>query len=89
MLIDLVSQGVQKGDENICLPNKKSKGGELTPEQKKENRELAIRVVCENAFAGVKRDNAVSGIDRNRVPNFEDNLMLTACGLWNYYLEVA
>ncbi len=34
--MDLGSQGVQKEDENIRLPNKKPKGGELTPEQKKK-----------------------------------------------------
>ncbi|MDJ0691333.1 MAG: transposase family protein [Xenococcaceae cyanobacterium MO_188.B32] len=38
------------------IPHKKPKGGELTEEQKEENRELASeRVVCEHAFAGVKR----------------------------------
>ena len=83
-------QGVQKQYVNIRLPHKKPKGGELTPEQKQENRELAQeRVFCENAFSGVKRYNAVSDIYRNRVPKFDDKLMLTACGLWNFYLEAA
>ena len=90
VLGDLGFQGVQKQYVNIHLPHKKPKGGELTQEQKEENRELAKeRVVCENAFAGVKRYNAVSDIYRNRVSKFDDKLMLTACGLWNFYLEAA
>jgi hypothetical protein len=47
------------------------------------------RVVCENAFSGVKRYNAVSVIYRNRIENFDDRLMLTAAGLWNFYLMAA
>jgi len=72
---------VQKQYVNIRLPHKKPKGGELTAEQKQENRELAKeRVVGENAFSGVKRYRAVSDIYRNRVANFD-----AACGLWNFY----
>jgi hypothetical protein len=44
---------------------------------------------CEHAHAGMKRYSAVSAIDRNRVPDFDDHLMLTAAGLWNFYLEAA
>jgi hypothetical protein len=59
----------------------------LSPQQKQENRVLSqSRVVRENAFAGVKRYNAVSAICRNRKVGFDDNLMLTAAGLWNFYL---
>ena len=53
--------GVQKQYDNLRLPHKKPRGGELTGEQKAENRVLSqSRVVCENAFAGVKRYGAVS-----------------------------
>ena len=90
VLGDLGFQGVQKQYVNIYLPHKKPKGGELTLVQKQENRELAQeRVICENAFSGVKRYNAVADIYRNRLPKFDDQLMLTACGLWNFYLEAA
>jgi hypothetical protein len=37
----------------------------------------------------MKRYQAVSAVYRNRVPDFDDRLMLTAAGLWNLYLEVA
>ncbi|WP_330202869.1 transposase family protein [Cyanobacterium sp. DS4] len=47
-------QGVQKFDENVSLPHKKLRGGELTAEQKEENRQLSReRVRCENALSGV------------------------------------
>jgi hypothetical protein len=90
VLLDSGFQGVQKKYDNIELPHKKPKGRELTDEQKQENQSLSRkRVVCENAFSGVKRYNAVAAIYRNRVPDFDDRLMLTACGLWNFYLKAA
>ena len=90
VLADSGFQGLQKQYENIRLPKKKPRGGELTKEEKEKNKELAKeRVVIENAIGGVKRYNAVSHIYRNRIIDFDDKLMLTACGLWNFYLEVA
>lgn len=81
---------MQKLYDNVRLPHKKPKGGQLTPEQKAENRVLSqSRVVCENAFAGVKRYGAVSSVYRNRIEDFDDHLMVTAAGLWNFYLMAA
>lgn len=72
VLVDSGFQGVQKQYVNIELPHKKPKGGELTPLQQEENKNLSSqRVVCENAFAGVKRYNAVAAIYRNRVTDFD------------------
>ncbi len=88
--LDLGFLGVQKQYDNIRIPHKKPKGGELTEEQKAENRALSqSRVVCENTFAGVKRYGAVSAVYRNRIEDFDDHLMLTAAGLWNFYLMAA
>ena len=88
--VDLGFLGLQKEYDNIHLPYRKPKGGELSDQQKQENRALSqSRVVCENAFAGVKRYNAVSAIYRNRKAEFDDHLMLTAAGLWNFYLLAA
>jgi hypothetical protein len=82
--------GLQKQYDNIHLPHKKPKGGELSEIHKEENRLLSSsRVVCENALAGVKRYGAVSQIYRNRTEDFDDSLMLTAAGLWNLYLIAA
>lgn len=88
--LDLGFLGVDKQYDNIHIPHKKPKGEELTQEQKADNRALSqSRVVCENAFAGVKRYDALSTVYRNRIEEFDDHLMLTAAGLWNFYLMAA
>jgi hypothetical protein len=72
------------------LPHKKPRGKALSEQQKQENQEFSRqRVVCEHVHAGMKRYRAVAEIYRNRVPEFDDHLMLTAAGLWNFYLEAA
>ena len=88
--VDLGFLGLQKEYVNVHLPHKKPKGGELSAAQRAENRELSgLRVLCENAFAGVKRYGAVSQIYRNRIEEFDDRLMVTSAGLWNFYLMAA
>jgi hypothetical protein len=88
--LDLGFLGVHKQYDNIRIPHKKPRGGKLSAEQKAENRALSqSRVICEHAFAGVKRYGAVSSIYRNRIEAFDDHLMLTAAGLWNFYLMAA
>lgn len=88
--VDSGFRGLQKQYDNIHLPHRKPRGKELSETQKEENRLLSSsRVVCENAFAGVKRYNAVYQIYRNRIKDFDDHLMLTAAGLWNFYLKAA
>jgi hypothetical protein len=87
---DLGFQGLQNEFDNIHLPHKKPKGKQLSEQQKQENREFSRqRVKCEHAHAGIKRYNAVTAVYRNRVPDFDDHLMLTAAGLWNFYLDAA
>lgn len=87
---DLGFQGLQNEFINIHLPHKKPRGKELSEEQKQQNKEFSSqRVVCEHAHAGIKRYNAVTAIYRNHVSDFDDHLMLTATGLWNFYLEAA
>jgi hypothetical protein len=88
--VDLGFLGIQKEYENIEIPHKKPRGGSLSEEQKQENREKSRRRVrCENAFAGVKRYGIVSAVDRNPVSEFDDRSMVTATGLWNFYLMAA
>ena len=87
---DLGFQGLQNELVNVEIPHKKPKGGELTDEQKEENRDLASeRVVCEHAFAGVKRYGIATDVYRNRIKDFDDHSMFTAAGLWNFYLMAA
>lgn len=83
-------QGLQNEYVNVEIPHKKPKGGELTAEQKAENRVLAQeRVVVEHAFGGLKRYGIAAQVYRNRKENFDDRSMLTAAGLWNFYLMAA
>jgi hypothetical protein len=87
---DLGFQGLQSEFVNIRLPHKKPRGKELSQTQKQQNKAFSRqRVVCEHAHAGIKRYGAISAIYRNRVPDFDNHLMLTATGLWNFYLEAA
>lgn len=75
---------------SLHSPHRKPKAGQLSEQQKAHNRALsASRVMCENAFAGVKRYGAVSAVYRNRIEEFDDHLMLMAAGLWNFYLMAA
>lgn len=87
---DLGFQGLQNEFENVYLPHKKPRGKELSELQKQENREFSRqRVKCEHAHAGIKRYRSVTDVYRNRVPDFDDRLMLNATGLWNFYLDAA
>ena len=87
---DLGFFGLDNEFVNIEVPHRKPKGGELTQEQKDENKDLASeRVICEPAFAGVKRYRIVADVYRNRKPGFDDRSMFTSTGLWNFYLMVA
>ena len=36
---------------------------------------------------GIKRYNAVTEVYKNTVPDFDDRLMFSASGLWNFYLD--
>ena len=58
--VDLGFQGLQFEFTNIRIPPKKPRGGELSEEQKQENRTLSqSRVVCE------KRSQASSATERS------------------------
>ncbi|WP_293066669.1 transposase family protein [Okeania sp. SIO2B3] len=79
--VDSGFQGIQHQYKNIRIPHKKPKGRQLNQQQKTENRTLSqSRVLCENAFAGVKCYGAVNHIYRNHKDDFDDKLMLTATG---------
>lgn len=87
---DLGFQGLEKKYVNVHLPHKKPRKRALSEQQKQENREFSRqRVKCEHAHAGIKRYNCVTAVYRNRVPDFDDRLMLNAVGLWNFYLDAA
>jgi hypothetical protein len=75
---------------NVVIPDKKPKDGELTEDQKGLNfLKASMRVVVEHAIGGIKRLNVIAHTYRNRTEKLADQFMMTACGLWNYHLEMA
>jgi hypothetical protein len=71
------------------LPTKKPRGKKLTDIQKSQNSTLSsMRILAENAIAGVKRYGIVAGTFRNRHSR-ADQAILNTTGLWNYYLTTA
>lgn len=72
----------------IFQPTKKPRGGELTADEKAQNRLISrIRVRVEHAINGVKRYRIVKDQLRNWKANFRDQVMETCCGLHNFRLR--
>jgi len=88
--VDLGFQGLQKEFVNIRIPDKKPRGKQLTEKQKQSNREKSSdRVKCEHTISGVKRYKVATAVYRNHIRDLDDRFMLTAAGLWNFYLMAA
>lgn len=89
--VDLGFKGIDKQFPGhvISMPKKKPRTRELTSFAKEQNtKKSSVRVLVENALAGVKRMRIVTDVFRNRKKNFDDQAMLLACGLWNYHLDM-
>jgi hypothetical protein len=78
-------QGYAPQGASIEQPTKKPRGGELTPEQKQENRKVSSdRVLIEHSIGGIKVFHIASTIFRNIKEGFSDLVMETVCGLFNF-----
>jgi hypothetical protein len=89
--LDLGFQGIedQFPGHDISIPKKKPRGRELDQESKEKNREKSsVRVLVENALAGVKRFRIVTDTFRNRKEGFDDTVMFLSSGLWNFHLAM-
>lgn len=83
-------QGLKKDYPHLSViqPKKKPKGGALDSFDRFINRQKArVRIRVEHAIGGVKRYGAVAQLYRNHRPKMDDQLMLVACGLWNFHLQ--
>jgi len=81
--LDSGYQGIQKLYENARIPYKKPKGGELTPEQKQYNRQLAKeRIYIEHINRRCKIFRIVKETYRGKHKNFGKTWNLVA-GLVN------
>ena len=82
-----------RGDQ-IAIPTKKPRKSQKTPnpqlsdEQKAANKALSqIRIFIEQAIGGMKRSNILVHAFRNRLENFEDDVIGVCAGLWNLVLS--
>ncbi|CAG0950173.1 hypothetical protein ANRL3_00177 [Anaerolineae bacterium] len=83
--LDTGFQGVRMDGVTLHQPKKKPRGGELTAEEKEQNRLISrIRVVIEHIIAGVKRCRIVKDIFRNTKADYDDVAMELACSLHNF-----
>ena len=90
--LDLGFQGFQTQFPNhiVSMSKRKSKTKELSEFAKLRNKKKSsVRVLVENALAGVKRLNIVAHVFRNKKEHFDDKVMLVSCGLWNYHLAMS
>ena len=94
--VDLGYQGIQsdyRGDQ-IDIPTKKPRKSQKNPnpqlseEQSAANTALSrIRIFIEHAIGGMKRYNILVQTFRNRIENFEDDVIGVCAGLWNLVLS--
>ncbi len=78
-------QGLKVEGANTHQPKKKPKGGELTEEEKSNNRLISsVRVVVENVISGVKRCHIVKDIFRNTMSEYDDLVLELASALHNF-----
>ncbi|MBE7467729.1 MAG: hypothetical protein HS114_01130 [Anaerolineales bacterium] len=88
MVQDSGFQGFSLVGVVMLQPQKKPRGQELAPEDKRDNQLIAqIRIRVEHAIGGVKRYRMVKDKIRNWKENFRDQVMETCCGLHNFRLD--
>lgn len=82
-------QGYEPEGVKTFQPQKKPKGKELTLEQKQQNALISsIRIAIEHVIGGIKRSRIVKDIFRNTLDAFDDLVMLLACGLHNFRVDM-
>lgn len=87
--LDLGFKGFQKQfpEHIVSMPKRKPRTKDLTEFAKKQNKKKSsVRVLVENSLAGVKRLRIATDVFRNKKKDFDDQVMLISCGLWNYHL---
>jgi DDE superfamily endonuclease len=69
----------------IYQPKKKTRGGELSEEDKARNRLISrVRIVIEHVISGVKRCRIVKDVFRNTREDYADTVIELASGLHNF-----
>lgn len=89
LLQDLGFVGFSLAGVQITQPHKKPQGGELTEQQKAENRAIARRrVLIEHIICSVKRCRIVKDTIRLWKDTARDMVMAICCGLHNFRLRL-
>jgi DDE superfamily endonuclease len=85
---DLGFQGFVMAGITIVQPQKKPRGGELTPPEQATNRRISsLSIRMEHAIGGVKRDRIGNDNIRLLKEGIRDTIMETCCGLHNFRLQ--
>ena len=74
--------------KELHLPKRKKKKGDLSVEEKEENKRKAKeRIYVEHSISGVKRYRVLS--DRLRIKDIGlyNDILEVCAGLWNFYLD--
>jgi hypothetical protein len=90
--LDLGFKGYQKQYPNsrVSMPERKPRTRELSKTVKERNkRKSSVRVLVEHAIGGIKRLGIVAQVYRNKIKDFDDQVMLISSGLWNYHLDMS
>ena len=94
--VDLGYRGMQSDDRSaqIDMPTKKPRKSQKNPnppwsdEQSAAHTALSrVRIFIEHAMGGMKRSNILVHTFRNRIENFEDDVIGVCAGLWNLVLS--
>ena len=87
--VDTGFLGIEKlvNGNKIFMPKKKPKGGQLTKEEKEENKIISsIRIVVEHAIGGMKRFRCLTDVLRSK-NGIDDKFTVVCAGLWNFHLQ--
>ncbi len=89
VLADKGYQGIGRYHTNSCIPHKKPRNGQLTKQEKRQNKEQSrLRIRVENVIRHLKIFRILSSRYRNRRKRFSLRVNLIA-GLYNYELKFA
>ena len=80
--------------DQLDIPHKKPRKSQKNPQpelsaaQKAVNKAVSqVRIFVEHAIGGMKRYNILVHTFRNRIENFEDDVIGVCAGLWNLVLS--
>ncbi len=94
--VDLGYLGIRSdyGGDQLDIPTKKPRKSQKNPnpqlsdEQRAAHTALSrVRIFIEHAIGGMKRYNILVHSFRNRIKNFEDDVIGVCAGLWNFVLS--